>query len=58
MHKWLKHDHSTVILCLQCSQKEYKKLEIREGWKKKDANLEVTCERCGTKTLISLNNSD
>lgn len=58
MHKWMRLDRSTVVLCTRCSQKEYKKLEIREGWKRKDVNQEFTCELCGIKQLISLNASD
>nr|MBF0221109.1 hypothetical protein [Desulfobulbaceae bacterium] len=58
MHKWQKQDRSTVVLCDQCSKKEYKVLDIREQWKKKELEQEYCCELCGVKQFISRTSSE
>jgi hypothetical protein len=58
MHKWIKLDRSTVVLCTRCCQKEYKKLDIRDKWSKAEMNREFTCERCGKKMIITNTSSD
>ncbi len=58
MHKWQKPNKTTVVLCNRCSSKEYKILDIREQWKKKDMDQEYSCESCGVKNFISNSSID
>ena len=54
MHKWRRPNKTIVLLCQSCSQKEYKKLEIREGWKVTEREKNFQCEMCGLKQTISI----